>query len=154
MGVLEKNAISIFSRNTQNCFAYNSLTKYRSEAVLYSKRLAGYPLSHDIKTIDVSTKKLNFINLPKTPNFGCTVHTLNTPYVRFFHNIMKCKDMNCINSRFQMILCIGLEMVKAYFKLFFGKISLKMSVLYSNLQIILAFLVSQLDFQKISAKHS
>ena len=27
----------MFSKNTQNCFAYNSVTKYRSEAVLYSK---------------------------------------------------------------------------------------------------------------------
>ena len=33
-------------KNTQNCFASNSVTKYRSEAVLWSKRTAGYPLSH------------------------------------------------------------------------------------------------------------
>ena len=32
--------MSIFFKNTQNCFAHNSLTKYRSEAVLYSKRTA------------------------------------------------------------------------------------------------------------------
>ena len=43
----------------------------------------------------------------------------------FFHNIMKYKDMNCINPRFQMILCIRLEMVKTYFKLFLGKNHLK-----------------------------
>ena len=40
------------SKNTQNCFAYNSATKYCSEAVLYSKQ-----------------------NFAKTPNFGCVVHT-------------------------------------------------------------------------------
>ena len=33
--------------------------------------------------------------------------------------------MNCINPRFQMISCIGLEMVKTYFKLFLGKIHSK-----------------------------
>ena len=38
------------------------------------------------------------------------------------HNIMKYKDLNCINPRFQMISCIGIEMVKIYFKLFLGKI--------------------------------
>ena len=31
-------------------------------------------------------------------------------------------DMNCINQRFQLISCIGLEMVKTYFKLFLEKI--------------------------------
>ena len=45
---------SICSKNTQNCFAYNSATKYRSEAVLYSKRTAWYPLSPHIKTIAVA----------------------------------------------------------------------------------------------------
>ena len=40
--------ISILSKNTQNCFAYNSATKYRSEAILYSKRTVGYPLSPHI----------------------------------------------------------------------------------------------------------
>ena len=29
--------------------------------------------------------------------------------------------MNCINPRMQKISCIGLEMVKTYFKLFYGK---------------------------------
>ena len=48
------NRIPIFLKNTQNCFAYNSATKYRSEAVLYSKRTAGYPLSPHIKTIAVA----------------------------------------------------------------------------------------------------
>ena len=36
----EKFRTSICSENTQNCFAHNSATKYRSEAVLYSKRTA------------------------------------------------------------------------------------------------------------------
>ena len=45
---------SFFSKNTQKCFAYNSATKYRSEAILYSKRTAGYPLSPHIKTIAVA----------------------------------------------------------------------------------------------------
>ena len=40
-----------FFENTQNCFAYISATKYHSEAVLYSKRTAGYPLSPHIKII-------------------------------------------------------------------------------------------------------
>ena len=33
-----------FFENTQKCFAYISATRYCSEAVLYSKRTAGYPL--------------------------------------------------------------------------------------------------------------
>ena len=41
-------------KNTQICFAYNSATKYRLEAVLYSKRTAGYPLSPHIKIIAVA----------------------------------------------------------------------------------------------------
>ena len=53
-GCLKKNRIPIFSKNTQNCFAHNSVTKYRSEAVLYSKQTAGYPLSPHIKTIAVA----------------------------------------------------------------------------------------------------
>ena len=51
---LTKVRISIWSKNTQNCFAYISATKYCSEAVLYSKRTAGYPLSPHIKTITVA----------------------------------------------------------------------------------------------------
>ena len=43
-----------FIENTQNCFAYISATKYRTETVLYSKRTPGYPLSHHIKTIAVA----------------------------------------------------------------------------------------------------
>ena len=43
-----------FFENTQNCFAYISATKYRSEAVLYSKQTAGYPLSPHIKAIAVA----------------------------------------------------------------------------------------------------
>ena len=50
----EKNEIVIFLENTQKCFAYISTTKYCSEAVLYSKRTAGYPLSPHIKTITVA----------------------------------------------------------------------------------------------------
>ena len=42
------------SKNTQNCFAYNSATKYHSEAVLYSKQTKGYSLSPHIKTIAVA----------------------------------------------------------------------------------------------------
>ena len=43
-----------FLENTQNCFAYISATKYHSDAVLYSKLTAGYPLTPHIKTIDVA----------------------------------------------------------------------------------------------------
>ena len=54
-GVFEKNSeLKFFQKNTQKCFAYNTATKYRSEAVLYSKRTAGYPLPPHIKTIDVA----------------------------------------------------------------------------------------------------
>ena len=52
--VCTKITISIFSKNTKNCFAYNSATIYRSEAVLYSNQMAGYPLSPHIKTITVA----------------------------------------------------------------------------------------------------
>ena len=45
---------SILSKNSQHCFAYNSATKHHSEAVLYSKQTAGYPLSPHIKTIAVA----------------------------------------------------------------------------------------------------
>ena len=51
MGVFEKNQNFIYFKKHPNCFAHNSATKYRSEAVLYSKRTAGYPLSPHIKTI-------------------------------------------------------------------------------------------------------
>ena len=51
---LKNKEILNFFENTQNCFAYISATKYRSETVLYSKRTAGYPLSHHIKTIAVA----------------------------------------------------------------------------------------------------
>ena len=51
---IEKFEILNFSKNTQNCFAYISATKYRSEAVLYSKQSTGYPLSPHIKTISVA----------------------------------------------------------------------------------------------------
>ena len=49
----EKFSILNFFENTQNCFPYILATKDRSEAVLYSKRTAGYPLSPHIKTIAV-----------------------------------------------------------------------------------------------------
>ena len=51
---LDKIEILTFLKNTQNCFAYISVIKYRSEAVLYSKRSAGYSLSPHIKTIVVA----------------------------------------------------------------------------------------------------
>ena len=35
----------------QNCFGYFSATQYRSDTVLYSKRMAGYPQSPHIKII-------------------------------------------------------------------------------------------------------
>ena len=50
----DKNEVLNFFKNTQNCFAYISATKYRLEAVLYSKRMARYPLSPHIKTIAVA----------------------------------------------------------------------------------------------------
>ena len=54
-GCFQRNSeLIFFFKNTQNCFAYNSVTKYRSEAVLYSKRSAGYFLSPHIKTIAVA----------------------------------------------------------------------------------------------------
>ena len=54
-GCFQRNSgVKFFLKNTQNCYAYNSVTKYRSESVLYSKRSAGYPLSLHIKTIDVA----------------------------------------------------------------------------------------------------
>ena len=50
----EKIEILNFFKNTQNRFAYISATKYRSEAILYSKQTAGYPLSPRIKIIAVA----------------------------------------------------------------------------------------------------
>ena len=49
----EKSEILNFFENTQNCFAYISATKHGSEAVLYSKRTQGSPLSPYLKTIAV-----------------------------------------------------------------------------------------------------
>ena len=55
LGVFEKiQNFNLFKKNTQNWFAYNSVTKYCSEAVLYSKPMAWYPLSPHIKIIDVA----------------------------------------------------------------------------------------------------
>ena len=50
----KKSEFPFYQKNTQNSFAYNSATKYCSEAVLYSKQAARYPLSLDIKTIAVA----------------------------------------------------------------------------------------------------
>ena len=47
----DKNEILTFVKNTQNFFAYNSATKYCSEAILYSKWVTGYALSPQINTI-------------------------------------------------------------------------------------------------------
>ena len=41
---LSKNEVLNFFKNTQNCFAYISATKYRSETILYSKQTARYLL--------------------------------------------------------------------------------------------------------------
>ena len=73
----KKIEILIFFLNTQICFAYISVLKCHSEAVLYSKRTAGYPLSPHIKTIAVTffklsnkaTKKLSFENFEKKKQF-------------------------------------------------------------------------------------
>ena len=54
---LGKIEIVIFLENTHNCFAYMSATKYHSEAVLYSKRMTGYPLSPHVKIIIVAFLK-------------------------------------------------------------------------------------------------
>ena len=54
-GCFQRNSeVKFFLKNTQNCFAYISVTKYRSEAVLYTKRTARYPLWPYIKTIAVA----------------------------------------------------------------------------------------------------
>ena len=50
----KKIEILIFFENTQNCFAYISGTKYRLEAILYSKLSAVYPLSSHVKAIAVA----------------------------------------------------------------------------------------------------
>ena len=48
----EKNEVINLSENTQNCFAYISATIYRSEAVLYSKRMEG-KMSHKTKSCHI-----------------------------------------------------------------------------------------------------
>ena len=40
----KRKEIKIFFENTQNCFAHILAGKYRSDAVLYSKRTGGYSL--------------------------------------------------------------------------------------------------------------
>ena len=50
----KKTNILNFFENTQNCFAYISTTLYCSEVVLYSNRMARYPLSPHIKGIVVA----------------------------------------------------------------------------------------------------
>ena len=47
----EQNQILNFFENTQKCFAYISVTKNSSEAVLYSKQTGGYSLYPYIRTI-------------------------------------------------------------------------------------------------------
>ena len=46
--------ISIFSEFTQECFAYISVTKYSSEAILYSKWTGEYPLSPHLTLINAA----------------------------------------------------------------------------------------------------
>ena len=81
-----KITISIFSKNTQNCFAYNSATKYRSEAVLYLKRTAGHPLSSPIKTINVA-----FLQAEKHPTLGvwCTPLKYFSEFYKLFLGFYK-----------------------------------------------------------------
>ena len=43
-----------FSKNTKNCFAYISATKYPTEDVLYSKGMGGHLLSPHIKIFSVA----------------------------------------------------------------------------------------------------
>ena len=81
MGVFGKiDNLIFFKKNTQNCFAYSLATKYHPEAVLFSKRTEGYPLSPHIKTIEVDFYKLSN-KAKKMGNFeeekiGRTVRTL------------------------------------------------------------------------------
>ena len=51
---MEKGKIEVLNFSKTPKTAYISATKYRSEAVLYSKRMAGYPLSPRIKNIAVA----------------------------------------------------------------------------------------------------
>ena len=46
--------IKLRLENTKNCFAYISATKFRSEAILYSKQTTGYSLLPHIKTMAVA----------------------------------------------------------------------------------------------------
>ena len=66
-----------------------------------------------------------------TDDISCSLFAKNTQFRLYgahprytlcpiFHN-----NMNCINPRFQMISCIGLKIVKTYFKLFLGKVRSK-----------------------------
>ena len=50
---LKKWKFWFFLKNTQNCFALISATKYRLKIVLYSKWTTGYPLSPHIKIMSV-----------------------------------------------------------------------------------------------------
>ena len=80
--MVKKNEVLNISENTQNCFAYILATKYRSEAVLYSKRTVGHPLSSHINTIavailqaEIKPQKSCILNiLKKHPTLGvwCT----------------------------------------------------------------------------------
>ena len=53
------HSFNFVKENTQNCFAHNSATKYRSQDILYSRRTAEYPPSHHVKTIAVAFYKLS-----------------------------------------------------------------------------------------------
>ena len=66
-----------FFENTQNCFAHNSVTNYCSEAVLYSKRTAGYShcYSFFISWVMKQKKMLNLIHLQKHPRFRLNAET-------------------------------------------------------------------------------
>ena len=54
LSVIKKNAEFLFFTRHPNLFAHNSASKYRSEAILYSKLTSGYPLSPHVKTIAVA----------------------------------------------------------------------------------------------------
>ena len=55
---LKKCKILIAFKNTHNCFAYITATKYRSEAFLYSKRMARYPPSPHTGCYGMTGKKV------------------------------------------------------------------------------------------------
>ena len=54
--MLLKIELLIYFENTQSCFAYISATKYRSEAILYSKQMTGYLSAQEKQTLIIGTK--------------------------------------------------------------------------------------------------